>query len=203
MRISYILIIRIIPLVTAIGLFPQIHIRSMEKVQQELALNGVSSCSRGVTLQGNPTGEAIKDVRITAEDIARLPRGKSYVVDLKRRNTIYHFNPTSRPIDYSRIKVLTTTGEYSIATWLKKRLPISIGSRWKSRPFRVGVMKGGRRHSQPGSSQIQAYINDDGICHCTGNDDCNNMFSDDVCIDEGVCFDDLEEAECFCICAKS
>lgn len=154
---------------------------------------------------GKKAGQRIKQIRVSSADIARLPIGKSFLVDLTRRGTIYHFNPATGSIDYPRVRVRTTVGEVTLEAWLKKRLPPSIGDRWRSRRFRVGMIRDLATFNNSGSKQrppTQAYEHEDGVCHCTGDDDCNNMFSDDVCIDgTSFCFDDdPTRPQCFCLC---
>lgn len=42
--------------------------------------------------------------------------------------------------------------------------------------------------------QVLAFTCAGGICYCTGDNDCNNMFTSTVCGDAAVCIDD----KCYC-----
>ena len=54
----------------------------------------------------------IKQAHVTAQTIAAQPAGKAYVIDLTRKGTIYTLDAG---IDYSRIRVVTPTGERALS----------------------------------------------------------------------------------------
>lgn len=146
--------------------------------------------------------EQTRRIRIAADDIARLPARKSYLVDLIRPRVVYEFDSKSHPIDFTRITVHSASGDSSIEAWLKTHLPSKAGGSWKSGRFRIGAAKDlsffGVRH--PGGSQ--RYNNDgEGHCDCDGEDDCIGMFNGSACIDKGVCIDDdPQRPRCYCRC---
>ncbi len=146
--------------------------------------------------------EQIRRIRIAADDIARLPARKNFLVDLTRPRVVYEFDSKSPPIDFTRITVHSASGDSTIEAWLKTYLPSKAGGSWKSGRLRIGAAKDlgffGIRH--PGG--FQHYNNDgEGHCDCDGEDDCIGMFNGSACIDNGVCIDDdPKRPRCYCRC---
>ncbi len=61
----------------------------------------------------------VREVKVTAQTLAKLPDGK-YVVDLTRKGTIYEFDPATGSIDFERVMVRTAAGEEAIEPRMKK-----------------------------------------------------------------------------------
>lgn len=172
--------------------------------------------SKRVRQTGNSSSESmqeelskdrsIKQIRITAQDIARLPSGKSYLVDLRQRGTIYHFDSTSRRIDFSRIRLRTATGEVVMKDWLEKLLPPAIAGRWRSGHMSLGTAKDfiGLNVHQPRPSGVIKYEYDPetDTYSCRGDADCEHMFEDGVCGEAAVCGDSIPNQP-VCICAAA
>jgi hypothetical protein len=131
---------------------------------------------------------AIKHVPVTAATIAGQPTGKAYMMDLTRKGTIYSL---AAGIDYSQVRVRTSKGEMTMADLLKK------AGKSVSGKLRVG-MPSDMRTQKLGLTRISGgplNYNCSGIlCTCTGDDDCNDMFTKEAC-SIALCPDD----GCWCI----
>src|SRR5438132_14305480 len=64
-----------------------------------------------------PQPKAIKRVEVTAQTIASQPASKPYIIDLTRTGTIYVL---AAGIDYSRVRVRTSTGEKAMSDLVKR-----------------------------------------------------------------------------------
>ncbi len=129
-----------------------------------------------------------REIRITSDDIGRLPAGRNYFVDLTRRGMIYHFDSTARPIDFTRVTVRTAKGDVVMETWLKGQFPRIAASRWKAGYLRIGDAKEFRSLSGRGPRISAPRFTCDGkYCDCHGDDDCNDMFGSGVCGQVAVC----------------
>ena len=174
---------------------------------QEIASTQESSKARVVkrpneSSQLDRRAEQIRRIRVTADDIAKLPGRNSYLVDLTRPRVVYEFDSKSRPIDFTRITVRSASGNSTIEAWLKKHSPGKVQARWKSARFRLGAVKYLGFFGVRKSGGVQAFNNDGaGTCDCHGDDDCIDMFNGSACIDEGVCIeDDPGRPHCYCSC---
>ena len=137
------------------------------------------------TAQKKPT---IKQTQVTAATIARQPTGKSYVMDLTRKGTIYTL---AAGVDYSRVQVHTSKGDMTMADLLKKtgktingKLRVGIPSDIRTQKLNMTRIGGGTLN-----------YNCSGIlCTCSGDDDCNDMFTKEACGDIAAC----DENGCWC-----
>ena len=151
---------------------------------------GFVTASPSVSAPPQTTDRSAQQIRITADDIARLPVGKHYLVDLTRRGVIYDFDSTGRPIDFTRVKVHTAAGDVAIDTWLKGKLP-STAIRWRAGHLRLGHAKEFSSFYVRGPrSPALGFTCDGARCDCKGDDDCNDMFSSGVCGDIAACTPD-------------
>jgi hypothetical protein len=130
-------------------------------------------------------GQSLHSTRVTADDLSRNPAGENYVVDTTRHGAVFDFDSKSRAIDFSRITVRTRSGSVSMEELLKKLLP---GTADRS-ALRIGNPK---ELSRGKASQTLGRLNYNcppgEPCTCTGDDDCNKMFTDGVCGDIAVCY---------------
>jgi hypothetical protein len=136
-----------------------------------------------------PIKPEIKQEQVTVQTMARQPASKAYVLDLTRRGTIYNI---ASDVDYNRIRVRTSKGDMTIAELLKKSGKNITGK------LRVG-MTSDIRIQKLGLARIGGgglnYSCGDLACSCSGDDDCNDLFSSDKCGPIAVCYPD----GCVCI----
>ncbi len=135
---------------------------------------------------------AVRKIRITGDDIARLPGRQNYLVDLTRPGVIYELDSTLRRIDFTRVKVHTAAGDFAMETWLKRQLPGTAGSRWRSERLRIGHAKDligfvAAKAGQTPSTGSTGFSCDGGLCKCEGDADCNALFSSGRCGDVAAC----------------
>ena len=129
-----------------------------------------------------------REIRITSDDIGRLPAGKNYFVDLTRRGVIYDLDSTARPIDFTRVTVRTPKGDVAMETWLKGQFPRTAASRWRSGHLRIGDAKKFRSVSgRRPPLRAPGFTCDGNQCDCRGDDDCNDMFGSGACGQIAVC----------------
>jgi hypothetical protein len=125
---------------------------------------------------------------VSAKEISGLPAGRKYQVDLTRKGTIYTL-PAN--VDYSRVQVRTAKGEMTLADLLKKTGKTTTGK------LRVG-MTSDIRNQKLALSRIGGVtlnFNCEGLlCSCSGDDDCNDMFTRGGCGDIAAC----DERGCWC-----
>jgi hypothetical protein len=130
----------------------------------------------------------IKQVPVTARTVAARPASKAYLLDLTRKGTIYNL---AANVDYSRLQVRTAKGEMTMADLLKKTGKTVSGK------LRVG-MTSDIRTLKLGLARIGGgtlnYSCEGILCSCSGDDDCNDMFTNGGCGDIAVC----DERGCWC-----
>lgn len=155
-----------------------------------LALTLLALAFSFIAAQKNETVKKtpIKEVGVTARTVAGRPAGKTYPLDLTRKGTIYSL---AADVDYSRVQVRTSKGEMTMADLLKKT------GRTVSGKLRVGLTSDIRSQklalSRIGGGTLN--YNCEGIlCSCTGDEDCNNMFTKEACGDIAAC----DERGCWC-----
>jgi len=130
----------------------------------------------------------IKQVPVTARTVATRPAGKSYLLDLTRKGTIYTFGAD---VDYSRVAVHTAKGQMTMADLLAKtgrtvrgKVRIGMTSDIRTQKFGLARIGGGPLN-----------FNCEGIlCSCSGDEDCNDMFTKEACGDIAAC----DERGCWC-----
>jgi hypothetical protein len=126
---------------------------------------------------------------VSAKEISGLPAGKKYEVDLTRKGTIYNLPANA---DYSRVRVRTAKGEMTMAELLKKTGKTMTGK------VRVGMTSDIRGQklalSRPGGGTLN-YSCEGLLCSCSGDADCNDLFTTDLCGDIAVC----DERGCWCL----
>ena len=134
------------------------------------------------------TTPAARTRAVSAKTISSMPAGRKYDVDLTRKGTIYNLDAGA---DYSRVRVRTATGEMSLTDLLKKtgktttgKLRIGTTADIRSQKLSLARIGGGRLN-----------FNCEGIlCTCSGDEDCNDMFTKAACGDIAVC----DERGCWC-----
>lgn len=131
---------------------------------------------------------ALKRVNVTAKTIASKSAGKAYTLDLTRAGKIYNLDAG---IDYNRIRVHTAKGDMTMTELLKKtgksvsgRLRVGMTSDIRAQKLNLARISGGTLN-----------YNCEGIlCTCTGDDDCNDLFTNGGCGDIAMC----DEQGCWC-----
>lgn len=138
----------------------------------------------------DPKKNSVKQVQVTGRAITARPAGKSYLLDLTRKGTIYNL---AADVDYSRVQVRTSKGEMTMADLLKKTGKTISGK------LRVGMTSDIRAQklalSRIGGGTLNIYNCDGLLCSCSGDDDCNDMFTKGGCGDIAVC----DERGCWCL----
>ena len=126
---------------------------------------------------------------VSAKEISGLPAGRKYQVDLTRKGTIYNL---PADVDYSRVQVRTAKGEMTLAELLKKTGKTMTGK------VRVGMtsdIRGQKLALSRGGGGTLNYNCEGLLCTCSGDVDCNDMFTKAACGDIAVC----DERGCWCL----
>jgi hypothetical protein len=131
---------------------------------------------------------ALKQVQVTARAVS----SKSYSADLTRSGTMYNL---ASGVDYNRVQVHTSKGDMTVAELIKKSGknisgPLRVGLTSDVRTMRLGLGRrvgvgGGRLNFDCGEL----------ACSCSGDDDCNDLFTSDKCGPIAICYPD----GCICI----
>jgi hypothetical protein len=144
-----------------------------------------------------------RQVRITAASIARLPANKPYVIDLKQKGVAYDFDLSGGRINYSRVVVRTAAGDLPIATYLARKFREAGIKGWETRRVQLTVLatrgpaKGGLGLKSP--TGPSPFTCNPVWCACQGDDDCNDMFTTNVCGDTAFCVNTSSSSvKCYC-----
>jgi hypothetical protein len=122
-------------------------------------------------------------IRVTANEIAKLPARENYVVDLRQSEVTYDLDGTARAIDWNRVRVRRDSGEVGFLGYFRERFPKLAGKT----PTRlvIGATGGiaqvfGLTDAPDGGTE---YNCDKGIkmCDCNGTKDCNKMLKSGSC----------------------
>ena len=136
------------------------------------------------------TTTPVKRKAVSSATIAKLPAGKTYEVDLTRKGTIYNFNGDGT--DFSRVTVRTTAGVKTMAELLKQSGANVKGQLLVGTPADLRGQK--LSPSRPGGGTTN-FTCSGLFCGCTGDVDCNNMFSGGACGSIAWCYND----RCYCV----
>ncbi len=139
---------------------------------------------------GQKTTAPAKRKTVSAATISRLPAGKTYELDLTRKGTIYDFN--GEATDFSRVTVRTAAGLKTMAELLKTseshgKGQLTVGSPADMRGPKLSPSRIGGGTTNFTCSGL--------FCGCTGDVDCNNMFSGGACGSIAWCYND----RCYCV----
>ncbi len=165
----------------------------MKKITLAIALLlmafGSTIAQKGTTAQRRP---AIKQVQVTAQTVARQPASKAYTLDLTRKGMIYNL---ASGVDYSRVRVRTAKGDMTMTELIQKSGKTVSGA------LRVGMTSDIRTQKlslsrRPGGGGGLNFSCQNLVCVCTGDQDCNDLFTSDVCGDIAICYPDG------CICLR-
>jgi hypothetical protein len=144
-----------------------------------------------------------RQVRITAANITQLPANKPYVIDLKQKGVAYDFDHSGGRINYSRVVVRTATGDLPLATYLARKFREAGIKGWETRRVQLTVLatrgpaKGGLGLKSP--TGPSPFTCNPVWCACQGDDDCNDMFTTNVCGDTAFCVDTSSpDVKCYC-----
>jgi hypothetical protein len=142
-------------------------------------------------------------VRVNAASIAQLPTNKPYVIDLKQKGVVYDFELSGGRINYSRVVVRTETGDQPIVTFISKKFRDDAIRGWVGKRVRLTVFaakspaKGGLGLKNPTGKN--PFTCNPIWCSCQGDDDCNDMFTTNVCGDTAFCVDTSSPGvKCYC-----
>jgi len=136
------------------------------------------------------TATTARSKAVSAATIANLPRGKTYSVDLTRKGTIYNF--TGDGTDFSRVAVRTSAGVKTMGELLKQS-----NTEIKGR-LAVGMPTDLRGQKLPTTGGTTVNFQCSGLfCGCSGDVDCNNMFSGSACGSIAWC--NLDTGRCYCV----
>lgn len=138
-------------------------------------------------------------VRVTAADIARLPTGGNYVIDLTKKDVAYDLDGRERAIDWGRVRVRDAAGEKSLGDWLKRRAPKRAEQPFKR--FGAGAKEGVAKifdlksdGRPPNKFECGPDSTGDTSCECQGFFDCVDMLTSGACEGPAEC----TEGGCTC-----
>jgi hypothetical protein len=117
----------------------------------------------------------VRVAQVKFEDIAALPPGKNYIVDLTQRGLIYEFSPQAGQIDFSRVRVRTARGEVAIASFIETTFPQDELKQFRlaSQAFSLGTPPlGTHQNPSPDTSNFRCNA---GICRCEGERACTDL----------------------------
>jgi hypothetical protein len=138
---------------------------------------------------GNAQMQRPATARVKTEEIQRQPGAKVAILDLSRKGTIY---AVAKDADVNRLKVHTATGDWTVAELIKKS-----GHDLKGR-LRVGLTSDIRSQKlslrRIASTRLN-YDCGDLACYCSGDEDCNDLFTTTKCGPIAICTED----GCVCI----
>src|SRR5262249_37535085 len=142
---------------------------------------------------GFTTGQKkpITQVQVTSQMVTRQPATKAYTLDLTKSGTIY---TVAKGVDFSKVSVHTEKGDMTVANLIKKSGKnvtgkLRVGMTSDIRTQRLGLAR------RAGGGGALNYSCGDLACVCTGDEDCNNLFSSTECGPIAVCYED----GCFCL----
>jgi hypothetical protein len=130
----------------------------------------------------------VKRIEVSSRTIASKRRGQSYVMDFTRKGTVYSLAAGS---DYRRVRVHTSKGDRQISELLKGRTikgNLIVGRTADLRGTRLGLVRP--------TVVMQYNCDDPAVCTCSGDDDCNDLFSSGKCGDIASC--DTGAGTCWC-----
>lgn len=156
-------------------------------------------------------------VRVTPNDIARLPAGKNYVVYvgstpvnggvLNSRvggSVVYEFRSDPRPIDYGRVVVQAgaDAAPVPLEEWLRKHRPAAGMRGWPFKRLLIGPAEGiaevegwKTKDGTPGTEyKCELGGDDDDFCGCSGILDCTLLSFSGNCASDMSC----DGSDCFC-----
>ena len=132
--------------------------------------------------------QPVKQVQVKSQTVAAQPRGKSYALDLTRKGTIYNL---PADVDITRVRIRTAKGEVALSDLVQKndksgRLMVGFANDFRGMKLNLG------------SPDVAARYTCEGLkCKCTGDADCNDMFTDGVCGDVASCDNGNGTCECY------
>jgi hypothetical protein len=147
--------------------------------------------------------QSSRQVRINAATISQLPANKPYVIDLKQKGVAYDFEPSGGRINYSRVVVRTATGDVPIITYISKKFRDDGVRGWIAKRARLTVFAA----KSPAKGELglknptgrKPFTCNPIWCACQGDDDCNDMFTTNVCGDTAFCVDTSSAGvKCYC-----
>jgi hypothetical protein len=161
--------------------------RTMKKMITALLLLVLFALSFSFTAaQKTPT---VKRVQVTSKAIAGRRADQPYLLDFTRKGTIYTLATGS---DYSRVRVHTSKGDRQISELLQGRVikgSLIVGLTTDLRGQKLGLARSG--------GTVQFNCDDPLVCTCTGDADCNDLFTSGKCGDITSCDTGAGTCSCF------
>jgi hypothetical protein len=150
---------------------------------------GSTAAQKSTTAQRRP---AIKQVQVSIQAVSRQPASKAYTLDLTRKGTIYNL---ASGVDYSRVRVRTAKGDMTMAELIQKSGKSISGA------LRIGMTSDIRTQKlslsrRPAGGGGLNFSCQNLVCVCTGDQDCNDLFTSDLCGDIAICYPDG------CVCLR-
>ncbi len=153
----------------------------------------------------------LRSIRVNAQTISALPKGKKYVVDLTQRGVRYEFDAKSR-VDFTRVMVKTAQGEVPIGTYLKK-VPFKsalTGFKYTSQPFSIGTKPATatlnpNTDNRPNVTTTTNFKCDKYNCSCVGMWDCMDLiYGTSLCAGEDSIFCGTQpDGKTICWCVRA
>lgn len=174
-----------------------------------LTIAGALNMASSLTLSGYQTRREnppkVKQVKVTARVLAKVPADGKYVVDLTRKGTIYEFDPVAGSIDSKLVMVRTGAGKQTIESWIEKTFSKQGMTGWNSQPFSVGAAADFRSlwgprpiTKNPSLGRTAPGFECSGdYCTCRGFEDCMDLISSPECPGWFRCTGDYH-----CICDR-
>jgi len=133
----------------------------------------------------------ITQVQVTSQMVKRQPGTKAYTLNLTKSGTIY---TVANGVDYSKVSVHTEKGDMTVADLIKKSGKNITGKVRVGMTSDIRTQKLGLARRVGGGGRLN-FSCGDLACVCSGDDDCNDLFTSTNCGPIAVCYED----GCFCL----
>lgn len=133
--------------------------------------------------------KTIKKVEVSRTVLDRQPANKAYSIDVTRKDAIFNI---AADVDRSKIQVHTAKGNLTLAQILEKANRPTTGA------VRIGltsVIRNPNSGAFPGTHPTALVECSGLLCTCSGDVDCNDMFTNHGCGDIAGC----DERGCWCL----
>ena len=138
-----------------------------------------------------------KPVLVTKEQIAKLPAGTPYVIDITRRRAVYD---VADGIDYSRVEVRASDGERPFKEFIGRRTPVA-----PARTLMANNLADLIDLLPPENDGVSEASCSGGSCQCNGRRDCSDLSKSGKCesgANDAVCGSGyggkIDRWGCFC-----
>jgi hypothetical protein len=152
-----------------------------------------------------PSAGTVRKIQVTSQTLASLQAGKSYVIDLSRKGTVYN---VASGVDYSRIQVRNAAGKVMTLNELINKGGSKAKKPSAGQPLVLGTVKDLRTTKNttgrsPASRGSRIIACDGGVCACTGEDDCIDMLGENgVCGMDAFAYCSGYGNDTWCVCIR-